>query len=158
MDIQFSVKDLMVEDPRMLDLIKVYCDMGPGHDGESHILCGSCADMLLDGDEEMIDEYGEVMDWEGFSLKLDLPRDIYCHHCDSHMDEYGDDDDSGGFSDASDIAQCGYPCGDEPHGCIECSENPRRRVKDDDYLVTIDMYRKMSQNIYTLIATEALDG
>lgn len=119
----------------MLDFIKVYCDIGPGHDAESHILCGACADLLLDEDPAMVDEYGEVMDWERYHPRFDLPSEVYCDCCDACMDEY--DEDSEELSDASDRVPvpCGDPCGEEPHGCLECDENPSCRVVNEDIIL-----------------------
>lgn len=134
----------------MLDFIKVYCDMGHGHDAESCVLCGACADLLLDGDQKMKDEYGEVMDWERYIPKYDDPGDIYCDHCDECMEEYGDEEDD--LSDASDRVPCGYPCGDEPHGCLLCDENPRNGRNGD-----IDVNLHALHKEFVLMALEGFD-
>lgn len=107
----------------MIEFFKFHYDPGPGHDGESCILCGACADMLIGEDPEMVSEYGEVIEWSSYFPRYDLPEDIYCDHCDTCMEEFDEEDDK--MSDASDSQPCGYSCGDEPHGCLECEENPR---------------------------------
>jgi hypothetical protein len=109
----------------MREFFKVHYDPGPGLDGESCIICGTCADALLDGDPEMLAEFGEPIEWSSYFPRFDLLEEVYCDHCDCCMEEEYDDD-TDDVSDISEVPPCGYRCGDEPHGCLECDENPRR--------------------------------